>query len=102
MTIGVLKRTDVDALAAYCVGFSQWRAASENIEEEFGLAVEPGGEADKLRTRRLATFERITREANKQMQVWGDRLGLSPAQRTKIRATEAVEIGNGGGSSFFQ
>ena len=102
VTIGVLKTTDVDALAAYCVAWSQWRAASENIGEEFALEVEEGGEADKLRTRRLATFERVTREANRQMQVWGDRLGLSPSQRTKIRATEAAEFVGGGGSSFFQ
>lgn len=100
--VGVLKVTDVDALAAYCVAWSTWRAAVENFEDELAAPAAPGSEADKLRNQRLTLFERAAREANKQMATWGDRLGLSPAQRTKVKATEGVGSGGNSGTAFFQ
>ena len=100
--VGVLKLTDLDALAAYCVAWSTWRAAVENFEDELAAPAVPGSEADKLRNQRLTLFERAAREANKQMATWGDRLGLSPSQRTKVRASEGAPTSGNSGTAFFQ
>ena len=102
---GVLRSTDLDTLAAYCSAFGQWQPAQEVLAQILD-EVPATNDEDALAAwkRKLSSYRMVTTEALKQMQVWGDRLGLSPSQRTKIAAepSKGVPIGvseNGGGSS---
>jgi P27 family predicted phage terminase small subunit len=105
-SMGVLKQTDLHCLASYCVAYAEWRQNVELWNEEaVYVSKDLEGEAlledRKLQTTRLRMFDRGGRDANKAMQTWGDRLGLSPAQRSKIKAIRPEGgDGEGGGSGF--
>lgn len=83
---GVLKATDVDTLAAYCSAYAQWRPAQEAMAKVLEESPDEDAETFADYKRRLTTYRMVATEALKQMQVWGDRLGLSPSQRTKVSA----------------
>ncbi len=72
---------DLDALELYCAAFGWWRHADELIGKDPEQAIH--------RTRagysQTSAWASIRRQSLREMQIWGDRLGLSPAARGNVR-----------------
>jgi len=68
----------LDALAAYCAAWSQWRGAQEKVNE-LGLVVKsPTGFPQEN------PYAVIARKAQCELRRWADVLGLTPAARKRI------------------
>jgi P27 family predicted phage terminase small subunit len=81
---GLLTTLDLDALAAYCECFANWRTAVETVEKEGATFTTPSG----LVKRHPAVTN--AQQANKDLLAWAERLGLTPAARQRMR----VELPN--------
>jgi P27 family predicted phage terminase small subunit len=76
---GVLTGLDLDALAAYCEAFATWRAAAATVAAEG-----PTYKADNGLVKRHPAVA-IMQQAGRDLHSWGDKLGLTPAARQRLR-----------------
>ena len=79
--LGLLTEIDLDVFAAYCVTWSNWRAADELVEQEGATTVAQSGYQ--------AVSPHVTRAKNHLAEVikLSSLLGLSPSARTRIEAS---------------
>lgn len=84
---GVISQADRAALAAYCVAYSRWAHAEENVRK-YGTVLK-GSNGGMFQSPYLPVANR----AMEQMVRLASEFGLTPASRTKIKAepTDAVE-----------
>jgi P27 family predicted phage terminase small subunit len=69
---------DIDAMAGYCVAYATWKAAAETIEKE-GVTYQSGT------LRKVHPAAAVLTAANADMLRWGEKLGLSPSSRRRLR-----------------
>ena len=80
--MGTAARVDNALLEKYCVTYSRWRHAEAEVAKQGAVVKSPNGYP--IQNPYLA----IANTASKQLDQMGDRLGLSPASRSRIQVEQ--------------
>ncbi|MEP6830078.1 MAG: phage terminase small subunit P27 family [Rhizomicrobium sp.] len=92
-SIGTLARLDQTMLAAYCIAYSRWRHAEEDLERM--AQTDSSTHAAVIRTKHGNLIQNpmvgVANTARREMQRLAAEFGLSPSARTQIDANPYVD-----------
>ncbi len=88
--LGLLTQLDVDLLAAYCVAYSDYRAARERIQDEsIGRVQVFRDDKGVVKATQVSAEWTIAKQALEQMKRLGAEFGMGPASRTGLTGKTA-------------
>ena len=93
---GVLTPSDLHALEAYCVTYSQWRDAVEQLKKSMTTWGGVGGVELKA-----SPYVAIAKDSQAAMRQWMNELGITPSSRSKVTGTKKQEKTTPGGRDWF-
>ena len=86
---GLLTECDLDALALYCVTWARWREAEDAIGEHGSVTTAQSG------YKQVSAPTTLAKQYRSDLLKLGDRLGLNPSVRGRIRVGDQPEEDDG-------
>ncbi len=96
---GVLTPSDLHAMEAYCVTYSQWRDAVKELAKTNGMVQwvgKPGEEYQKP-----SAYITIAKDAQAAMRQWMNELGITPSSRSKVSGSKKPKEDDNDLAKFF-
>lgn len=97
---GVLTPSDLHALEAYCVTYSQWRDAVAELSKKNGMIQIVGKKDEEYE--KPSAYITIAKDAQAAMRQWMNELGITPSSRSKVSGSKKAKEDANDLSKFFE